>query len=190
MGSLYMFAIMPPEEVADTIHKERLVFAERYTCVKALKPPVHLTIYPPFEEKEAIEKEMMSLEAWTALQLPFVIKLKNFNIFKTRFSPVIYIDVDQNPPLQKLRNEFVIRLRRYITVSRDFGPYQPHFTIGYRDVPAARLPQIKEEYSIREFNVAFDVKSIFFWKYVNKRWQTIHEFKFADADKVSSSPPV
>ncbi len=183
-----MFAIMPPEEVAVIIHNERLIFAERYNCVKALKPPIHITIYPPFEEKETIEKEMMSLDAWAAMQSPFSVALKDYSFFKTRFSPVIYIDVEQNPVLQKLRSEFVSRLRKYITVSTDFGPYQPHFTIGYRDVPAAKLPQIKEEYSVRKFNAAFEVKSIFFWKYVNNHWQTIHEFRFSGADKVPSSP--
>lgn len=180
MGNLYMFAIMPPEEVANVIHNERVIFAAHYNCVKALKPPVHITIYPPFEEKETIEREIQPISEWVALQQTFGLELSNYSFFRNRFSPVVYIDVVENATLQAFRKEFVTRLRKYISVAPDHGPYKPHFTIGYRDVPLNRINEIEMEYAARQFKASFRVSSIFFWKYTNKKWETIHEFKLAE----------
>ena len=172
-----MFAILPPEDVAQRIQNERLHFAERYNCVKALKPPVHITIYPPFEEKESFEKEITSMQQWVATQNAFHINVKNYNYFKNRFSPVVYIDVEENKNLQGFGKGFVTRLRKYIHVKTGFGTFKPHFTIGYRDVPPTLLPAIIDYYTERTFTASFNVDSIFLWRHSGKNWETIQEFK-------------
>ena len=62
MENLYMFAIMPPEAETNEISKERQMFAENYNCFKALKPPVHITLYEPFKTEPDFEKEITGLQ--------------------------------------------------------------------------------------------------------------------------------
>jgi 2'-5' RNA ligase len=93
MDNLYMFAIMPPHSLALKIDDERKNFAEKYKCIKALKPPVHITLYEPFKSPSKIEQEITDIHSWAERQKPFQVDVKNFNFFRHSASPVIYIDV-------------------------------------------------------------------------------------------------
>jgi 2'-5' RNA ligase len=177
MEHLYMFAIMPPAELAARIHTERQNFAEQYKCVKALKPPVHITLYPPFKHADGLEDTIKGIRNWASLQTKFPVELKNFNFFKNRNSPVIYIDVVANDHLKKLHNEFLDQLKKYMPVERP-DKYTPHITIGYRDVPPAIFPEIVKAYSPRRFSAAFDVSSIYLWRHDGKNWQVQQEYTF------------
>jgi hypothetical protein len=69
---LYMFAIVPPVAVAGAVQQERLAFADKYGFVKGLKPPVHITLFPPFkipvEDTAEFEQRMMVLNDWAGMQ--------------------------------------------------------------------------------------------------------------------------
>lgn len=175
--SLYMFAIVPPAALEAQIHNERVIFAEKYNCVKALKPPIHITLFPPFEERPAFENRVAGLASWVAQIAPFKIKLQGFNFF-IRESPVAYIDVVPNDALQRLRSGFVEELTKYTQVKEFPGPYNPHFTIGYRDIPPDVFPQIVAEYSAKAFDGEFDVNSIYLWKHDRTSWRAVAEYKF------------
>jgi 2'-5' RNA ligase len=179
-----MFAIMPPHSLALKIDDERKNFAEKYKCIKALKPPVHITLYEPFKYSYEIEDEIKGIQPWTERQKPFQVELKNFNFFRHSTSPVIYIDVVKNDALTLLHKTFIEQLKKYMPVEKHNSKYTPHFTIGYRDVPAAIFPEIMHEYSKRRFSASFEVSSIYFWKHDGKNWQIQNEFKMG----LSSEP--
>lgn len=178
MEHLYMFAIMPPVEIAKRIRMEQEIFAEKYNCAKALKPPVHITIYEPFKAEGEIESTFCQLHAWAAGQKSFGIELNNYNYFKNRRSPVVYIDVVKNDSLRQLHTEFRKQLRKYMEVEPGSNPYTPHFTIAYRDVSPEILPAIIDEYKHRRFHEVFACNSIFLWRHDGKNWQIIDGYKF------------
>lgn len=176
MKHLYMFAIMPPAELSGRIHNERLRFAEKYHALKALKPPVHITLYPPFDEDENFGERAEKLRAWIEDQERLFIELKDYNYFKNHRSPIIYINVVENHGLNSLYHKFVEQLTQLMP-AEESETYRPHFTIGYRDVPPALFPEIKEEYSKRTFHASFEVKSIFLWKHDRKQWHVHKEYE-------------
>jgi 2'-5' RNA ligase len=173
-----MFAIMPPADLAARIHNERLLFSEKYHCVKALKPPVHITVYPPFNNSPDFETKIKEIEKWAKQQEAFPVELRDYNYFKNPGSPVVYIAIVNNPALTHLHDAFLDQLQKYMPVEKH-GSYKPHFTIGYRDVPRQLFPHIVSEYSARHFSGSFEVSSIFLWKHDGKNWQIIDEYKFA-----------
>ncbi|MFI5195553.1 MAG: 2'-5' RNA ligase family protein [Chitinophagales bacterium] len=183
MKQLYMFAIMPPPELAVRINSERLLFSEKYKCVKALKPPVHITLYPPFHDTNDFEEKIKGIQRWVEEQTGFFIELMDFNFFKKHNSPVVYIGVVKNDNLNKLHEGFLEQLKNYIPV-KSSGSYTPHFTIGYRDVPSAIFPNIVKEYSTRRFSASFEVSSIYLWKHDGKNWQILNEYKFGTATQL------
>lgn len=178
MENLYMFAIMPPAGLAARIHNERENFAEKYKCTKALKPPVHITMYRPFNESVIIEQQFKKLQNWAGKQTPFTIELKNYNYFNIPDKPVIYIDVVKNDTLNTLHKTFLVELRKMIDVTSSNKKYAPHFTIGYRDIPPSMLPAIKVDYSKKRFDGSFTCNAVYLWKHDGKNWQTIQEYVF------------
>jgi 2'-5' RNA ligase len=175
MGQLFMFAIMPPAEVSNKIDIERKLFAEKYNCIKALKPPVHITLYPPFEQNEDVRSKVASLHQWASTQVSFPISLHDFGFFKNKLNPVVYIEVQKNPPLGQFHHALVAQLERYMQVIKS-KTYTPHFTIGYRDVPPDLMPTIERDYAHRSFNVSFNVNSFFLWRHDGKNWQILDEY--------------
>lgn len=177
---LYMFAIMPPEKLAERIHTERMNFAEEYKAVKALKPPVHITLFDPFKiEDDAaslFEEHIAHLKHWANRVPSFEIELRDFSFFENPKSPVIYIDVVKSKQLNELQIEFKKQLKKYIPFENKNQPYRPHITIGYRDVDPKIFPQIKEVYSKKWFRETFECNDICLWRHDGQKWQTIQKY--------------
>ncbi len=173
--SLYMFAIVPPPGLSERIHKERILFAENYNCKKALKPPVHITLYPPFSAVENFITSISALDAWAGRQHGFDIQLKNFGFFNKR-SPVIYIDVVRSAPLKAFQKDFTAQLGQYMPVTGTGEDYKPHITIGYRDIPRHAFPSIVNKYTHLQFHASFFADAFQLWKHDGTRWQTARTF--------------
>jgi 2'-5' RNA ligase len=182
LTALYMFAVMPPEELAGKIHNERLNFSGTYGFVKALKPPVHITLYEPFKltlaEASPFEKSISALQAWADRKAPFRIELKDYNYFDNTLHPVLYIDVVKNEALKELQSGLRTELKQYIRVEKRNNTYHPHVTVGYRDVKPEIFPAIRVDYSRRRFRETFECSSFFLWKHMNGNWQVFREFAF------------
>ena len=188
--SLYMFAIMPPPELAAKIHNERLNFADEYKFVKALKPPVHITLYPPFPvpvtKAASFEQEAKALQKWADRHAPFDIELRDFNFFSNTRNPVIYIDVIKSEMLKELHSSFLIELKEYMEIERSKDAYKPHFTIGYSDVDPKVLPTIREAYSKRWFREQFRCGSVYLWNHDGKNWQVLQEYALTNVQEQQS----
>lgn len=185
-----MFAIMPPEDLTAQIHEKRVDFFKRYGYDKALKPPVHITLYEPFHiangDVPHFELHMEQLHAWASRQTPFQVKLLNYNFFNNKNSRVVYIDVVRNEQLRSLHATFHAELKNYIPIHEIHGPYRPHFTIGYRDIPADAFPAIRNYYSRQQFSGSFQCDAIHLWKHDGVQWQVEDTYKFTGKYNQSS----
>lgn len=191
MEALYMLAIMPPEDLREKIQKERVFFAERYNCVKALKPPVHITIYEPFKEEHDLVQRIAPLQKWANSIEPFIISINNYGFFENPKSPVAFIHVIKDEPITQLRTALLKELKKYVEEDEPEyvnnkpvpkakpQPFNPHFTIGYRDVPPELLPTIKQDYLRRQFKGSFMCDAIHLWRHNGTNWQTAHTFQLA-----------
>src|SRR5437870_1728391 len=102
---LYMFAIMPPQSLSAEIHEERVDLFKKYKFTTALKPPVHITLFDPFEietdEAAGFERRIDFLQRWAERQRRFQVRLQNYNFFNNTRRPVVYIDVLKNLQLKQ-----------------------------------------------------------------------------------------
>ena len=176
-----MFAIMPPQKLSARIDDERRNFAEKYKCVRALKQPVHITLFDPFKAYDDVEKEMAKLQTWADRQKPFEVELKNYNYFRHSTKPVIYIDVVKNEQLSAMHLSFLHELDKHMPLEAMTNKYTPHITIGYRDIPVEIFPDIMHDYSKRRFSASFEVSTVYFWKHNGLNWQIQKEFKMGVA---------
>jgi 2'-5' RNA ligase len=180
-----MFAIVPPPDQAEIINGQRLVFAQQYGFKRALKPPVHITLVPPFhvpqEQVPVFERLILRLSSWTDTLQSFDIELKDFGFFENpaQQSPVVFIDVVQSAALQALYQAIRKRLSVHPNIKRVLhSSYNPHVTIGYRDLSWEAFPAIRADYRQRHFTAYFPCKNICLWKHDGINWRLHHAFSF------------
>jgi 2'-5' RNA ligase len=173
----YMFAIMPPTELGMMINEIRQQFAIKYHCKAALKPPVHITVIPPFHTFPEREPEIIKEFSASASGIhPFDIELSGYGIFSRK--GVVFMNVILSGELKGFQ---AIANQRFTMIlpglNRDTGrPYHPHITIGYRDIPKELFRQAAEEYLDKSFEESFSCDRFFLWRHDGKAWQVHHEF--------------
>ena len=190
MGNLYMIAIMPPEELEQRIQKERIEFSENYNCVKALKPPVHITMYDPFETEDEFEACASGLQKWADRQRSFDVKLDNYGFFENPEKPVFFIKVVKDENIAGLRTELLREMKKYVEAAGDEllvngklvpkskpMPFNPHITLGYRDLSPNLVPTIKQDYARRRMQATFLCYALYLWKHDGKNWRVVNTFK-------------
>jgi 2'-5' RNA ligase len=175
-----MFTFAPPAELANKIHSIRKEFSKQFDSHKALKPPVHITLFDPFQIpidlSSGFERYISRLQHWASGQLPFKIDLRNFNFFSSPQQPVVYVDVVRSLRIINFRSSFIHELAKYHLTDTGSGSYKPHITIGYRDVTSEAFPAIKNYYSKQTFSSSFVCDSFYLWKHDGKNWQVVQTF--------------
>jgi 2'-5' RNA ligase len=181
---LHLWAIVPPPDLEAEIDRIRKEFSERFQCFKALRPPVHITLYKPFAQAvDNIEAQIDKMRAWISEQPSFVVRLEDFGFFEKRKSPVAFIDVVVSPELVSLnagitsKTKELFGLEPHVTDQR----FHPHFTIGYRDLSPAIFPEAKRVYSNRSLSAVFDVKQVCLFRHNGKNWELQHELPMAES---------
>jgi 2'-5' RNA ligase len=181
MRHLYLLALLPPKELSAEIHEIRLECAKKFGVQKALRPPVHITLYRPFHAEQAFEDEMIRLlEQGTRGISSFTQNLENFGTFK---SQVVFIKALTNPELIQLHEALVSvirhnRLDKQLDEQKD-QPFHPHITIAYRDIPAELFPAIWAEYKDRQVKYSFKADHFTLLKHENSKWNPIKDFKLS-----------
>jgi 2'-5' RNA ligase len=176
---LYMMAIVPPADLSERIVTIKKEFAEAYSCKAALKPPVHITLYPPYKEFDDHEPEAKKvLSGWVCLQPNFKLKIKGFDAFKS--NGVIFLNLEKNEELKQLHKGFTTQMTKLLRPEiKNSQPYHPHITIGYRDIPKEVFPQAVKDFLPRKFEAEFPVEHVYFWRHNGKNWETIAAFPLA-----------
>jgi 2'-5' RNA ligase len=174
---LYMLAVMPPPDLTTEIEEIRLQFATAYNCKAALKPPVHITLIPPFKTADTIEAELINnFDRWASKQESFTVDLKNYDVF--RRNQVVFIHVEPSLALRGFQKELQDRFKQdysHIDVLT-YKDYSPHITIGYRDIPRELFRPAAIEYLAKYFSASFLVTEFYLWKHNTINWQVLHAF--------------
>ncbi|WP_276346409.1 2'-5' RNA ligase family protein [Daejeonella sp. JGW-45] len=181
MQSLYLIAVLPPEDLSNQIHEIRVHCAEKFGVQKALKPPVHITLYPPFKMEETFEARMFRLlqSAGSGLH-PFKQELENFEAFDMH---AVVIRALKNAEIMKLQRAVASVFRRHEIDKKPAGakrlPFRPHLTIAYRDILPEVFPMIWEEYKDARFKRSFMLDHFSLLKHDGKQWRRISDFKLS-----------
>lgn len=186
MRHLYLLALLPPKDLSEEIHAIRLECAEKFGVQKALRPPVHITLYRPFHVEQEFQGELIRLlEQGTRGLRSFAQDLENFGTFK---SQVVFINALKSPELVLLREAIVSVIRKnqldkQLDKQKDQS-FHPHITIAYRDIPADLFPAIWGEYKDRQVNFRFTADHFTLLKHENSRWNVVRDFNL-DSDEGS-----
>lgn len=176
MKSLYLLALLPPEDLTSQIDEIRVSCSEKFGVMKALKPPVHITLYRPFRIEEDFENNIIGLiqSAASGMQ-PFRQDLENFEAFDTH---AIVIRALNNPDILKLNSciSSVFRKHGIDLHPSDNHPFRPHLTIAYRDIKPEVFPVIWDEYKDMKFKRSFIADHFSLLKHDGKQWNIIKNF--------------
>ncbi len=169
-----MWAIVPPPRLAAEIDGLRHEFSSAYNAYKALKPPVHLTLFRPFKAPDGqmllyAEDFGRSIGSCPGFRLT----LSGFDFFEGGRSPVVFVNVEPSDPLASLNRRLRRQTESLLELPAGNERFHPHITIGYRDVPAAIFPQIKAAYSRRKFAAAFEVSAVHLFRHNGLQWELI-----------------
>jgi 2'-5' RNA ligase len=180
---LYMIAIMPPPDLSRRIVTIKKEFAEAYHCKAALKAPVHITLYPPYNEVDDHESEARKvLLKWVCQQPNFELKVKGFDAFKS--NGVVFLNLEKNEKLKQVHKGLTRQMTNLLQPDlKNNQTYHPHITIGYRDIPKEVFPQAVNDFLPRKFEATFKVEEIYFWRHNGKNWETIASFPLMKTEK-------
>lgn len=181
MQSLYLIAILPPEDLTRQIHEIRVQCSEKFGVQKALKPPVHITLYRPFKIEETFESRMIRLLQSAASGLrPFRQEIENFEAFDMH---AVVIRALKNPEIMKLQRAVASVFRKNEIDKQPPGsknlPFRPHLTIAYRDILPEVFPMIWEEYKDARFKRSFTIDHFSLLKHDGQRWNKINDFRLS-----------
>ena len=179
MRFLYFLAILPPPLASREIHQLRLECAEKFKVYKALRPPVHITLYKPFHAEEDLEEKIIDLLKTGTIELPsFTQHLENFGSFRKK---VVYINAQKSQELISLQSTV-----NSVIVSNQLDPkpdeqtnpsFNPHITIAYRDLQVNDFPAVWNEYKERVFRLSFPVEEFTLLKHQHGVWNPVFSFK-------------
>jgi 2'-5' RNA ligase len=172
MEYLFFVAILPPPKITDEIEEIRNQCSLDHQVYTALKPPVHITLIPPFKlEKELETKLVSSLEQSRSFE-PFEQQLQDYGSFPPR---VVFINANKNTGILALHKILKEKLKLFLKDSP--RSFHPHITIAYRDVEPLVYEQIMEAYSKRRFRETFTVDKFTLLRHDGQKWNRYKEFE-------------
>lgn len=180
--TLYMLAVVPSMELCAAIDEQRQIFAKKFGFHSGLKPPVHITVCPPFKVQniitEAFERQMLSLKDWACYQPSFKIFLDGFGFFNNTNRPALIINIPENKHLQNMQKGLANYLRRTVKFRKCRAVWNHHITIGYDDIPPYAMPAIQNAYASRPFSGSFTCGGIILWKHDRRNWRNVTDYPF------------
>lgn len=174
MNKLYFIAIYPPQQIIDEVRAFKQDLALHYGNSKALKNDAHITLFPPFTRELERENDIHIVFQKIDTHIPpFEIELNGFSGFPNK-NPVIFVKPEINEPLKDLYNR----------VKQQFGfgkySFNPHMTIGYRDLTFENYLKAMDVYQRKEYKTKFLVDKISLLRHDGK-WVPIAEKKLTDS---------
>ncbi len=186
----WLLALVPPPDVAKRIDDLRHEFSANFSAFKALKPPVHLTLFTVLKLPAADMAYHIDKLRRAIAPLPsFPVALKNFGFFE-KSKPVVFIDVIKSEALKHL-NTVVTRETKKLF---GLGPvevgqqtFNPHITIGYRDIPPEVFPQVKQAYRNRPFSAGFIANGVNVFRHDGRMWVEAYQLPFTAGEVAQGS---
>jgi len=166
---LYFIAISPPRKIIDEIRIFKEDFAQQYNNSKALKNEAHITLLPPFSRNTESESDIT--EAFRKIDTdvtPFEIVLNGFGSFPNPKHPVIFVKPETNSALEDLH----LRVQHQFNFNK--RSFNPHITVGYRDLSFENYLKAWEIYKNKAYKTKFTVDKIILFRHDGK-WIPIDE---------------
>ncbi|MFP7658199.1 MULTISPECIES: 2'-5' RNA ligase family protein [Chryseobacterium] len=171
MKKLYFIAIYPPQRIINEIKLFKEDFAYHYQNSKAVKNDAHITLLPPFSRETELENDI--IEAFERIDTslsPFEIVLNGFGSFPNPKNPVIFVHPEYNPGLIDIYH----RVKKQFSFGK--GSFNPHMTVGYRDLSFENYLKAWKVYQNKPYENKFTVDKILLLRYDGK-WVPIREKK-------------
>lgn len=173
MKKMYFIAIYPPQEIIEEVKVFKKDLALNYGNSKALKNDAHITLFPPFSRELDLESDIH--EAFQKIDTnisPFELTLNGFGSFGNPKNPVLFVQPENNDQLKDL----YLRVReRFNFISYSFNP---HMTVGYRDLTYDNYLKAWEVYQEKEYKTNFLVDKILLLRH-DQKWVPIAEKKLS-----------
>ena len=171
MKKMYFIAVYPSQKIIDEIKLFKEDLAMNFNNSKALKNDAHITLFPPFERELALESDIHTAFQKINTDIPaFEIMLNGFSSFPNPKNPVLFIKPEENEKLKEL----------HLKVKEKFNfksySFNPHVTVGYRDLSWENYLKAWEIYKNKEFKTKFIVDRILLLRH-DKKWTKIAEKK-------------
>lgn len=177
--SLYFIALLPQEPTYSKVIGLKEEIRARYESKAALRSPPHITLHMPFKWKPHKESILFTtLEQIASNHSSFSLEFKNFGCFEPR---VIYVGVKESADLTNLQSQVAKRVASdwHIYPQPGSRPFQPHMTIGFRDLKKPRFYKAWEEFASREFNGSSVFNHLCLLKHNGKSWDVYKEIPFS-----------
>lgn len=173
--SLYLLAIIPPEEIRVEIQHLKEEIRERFGAEHALKLPAHITLFPPFKIKEEREMQLLqALEVFATTRKPFHIWLSGFGSFAPR---VLFVEVVEKEKLLDLHHDLCKNLSIIPEILADQN-FHPHMTLATRDLHESVFPEARKFLSSRDYESRFEVNGLSLLKHHGQSWENFMDFMF------------
>ena len=178
MNTLYFIAILPHSGLQKEVTELKKHMAVNFQSKAALTSPPHITLYPPFREKEENETGIIdSLSRFAAGQKQFELRLNGFGCFSPR---TIFIKPEENNLLNSMQANLLLHLKATsgLRDTKNSKAYHAHMTIATRDLEKPMFFKAWNELRDKEFFRTFSVNSIALLKHNGKCWDILKEFVF------------
>jgi 2'-5' RNA ligase len=173
---LYFWAILPPEELSAEVDALRRECSRRFETKRALRLPVHLTIYPPFRiGKEDFSLMETMVRDWAWKHESFDVELDGFGFFNKK-NPVAYVHVPLNPALRAFQSAFQQAMEAFLHAENDGRPFNPHMTIAQQDLDRRQLPAMKEFLGTQTIRATFEVRELCLFRHDGKAWSVEEKY--------------
>jgi 2'-5' RNA ligase len=176
---LFFIALLPPQEIQDSITEIKHFFAEHYGSRAALKSPPHITLQPPFKWVTAeIGKVEESLEKFAIAHHPVPITLSGFAAFPPR---VIYANPLKTQALLDIQQDLMADVETNLGIidpvakSRSFTP---HLTVAFRDLTKENFKAAWPEFKTRQLYFEFIISQLTLLIHDGQKWNICAEFPF------------
>ncbi|PTT33334.1 RNA 2',3'-cyclic phosphodiesterase [Chryseobacterium sp. HMWF028] len=171
MKKMYFIAIYPPQEIIEEIKVFKRDLAIHYANSKAVKNEAHITLFPPFSRESELEDDIhIAFQKINTEMSPFEMELDGFGSFPNPKNPVLFIQPEENLHLTELYHR--VKEQFYFTQYS----FNPHITVGYRDLTWENYIKAWEKYKTKEYKTKFLVDKILLLR-LEEHWTPIAEKK-------------
>jgi 2'-5' RNA ligase len=169
MKKMYFIAIYPPQTIIEEINVFKQDLAANFANSKALKNEAHITLFPPFDREIELESDIhAAFQKINTDMSPFEITLNGFGSFSNPKNPVLFVLPEENENLKQLQ----------LNVKEKFSfknyTFNPHVTVGYRDLTYDNFLKAWEIYQHKIYKTKFLVYKIILLRHDGK-WVQIAE---------------
>ncbi|RYU80511.1 2'-5' RNA ligase family protein [Hymenobacter persicinus] len=180
MDSLFLVALLPPEPVFSQLWALKQQVHQRTGSRNAVRLPPHLTLVPPTRQPDGFEADCRrALQAFATTQPPFFVGLENFAWFGAR---TLFVRVSEARGVQQCHAALTAWLATHLpAVPAETRPFTPHLTLATRDLPAALVPELQQDFAARRYAATFEVRSITLFRHDGRQWVAVAEVPLGPA---------